>query len=139
MTTAAMTQVSTTPRTTQIQVLTLPATGCPGELPRVSDADRIPALFAEGLASRRVGGGASAVSARERDAAQFDGGTAADPQRRVLARRDLEILRRRVGTPPAGAGGAALVAPQRLFAGNAFAGVRGEHGQSFRQGIVSLF
>src|SRR5690242_15598216 len=133
MTTAAITQVSTTPRTTQIQVLILPATGCLGELPRVSDAERIAALFAEGLPSGRSGGGASAVSARERDAAKFDGGSAADPQRRVLSRRDLEILRGQIETAPRPAGGAALVAPERLFAGNAFAGVRGQHGQSFRQ------
>src|SRR4051812_37869977 len=106
MTTAAMTQVSTTPSTTQIHVLTLPATGCLGELPGFVDTDGIAALLAERLAPGRVSRGGRSIAASECHPPEFNGGPAADPERRVLAGGGLEVLCRQVETPTRPAGGA---------------------------------
>ena len=47
MATAAATQATTTPSTTQIQVFTLPATGCLRKLPGFARRRRVAALLAE--------------------------------------------------------------------------------------------
>src|SRR5262245_33619695 len=103
------------PTTIQIQVLSLTAIDGPQQLPCGVDAGWVVVFFAEGLRLAGFDGGIAAVALAQREARALDPGAALYPGLGVGRNRGLQI-RGGVVAAELDPGGAALVAPQRLFA-----------------------
>src|SRR4051794_20303692 len=108
---------TTTAATTQIQFFTLPATGTPQQGARVGDAHGIVALPTQRFRVARACGGRSTIAAGHRQAPELDSRATSDPGLRIRTGRAQQVVCRIL--PVEGCTcGAALVAPQRLFAGD---------------------
>src|SRR5688500_12183142 len=126
-------------RTTQTQVLTLPAIGAPQQCPRVLNTHRIVSSLAERLRLACLAHRRPAIAALQGQASNLHAGPPLYPGLRVGARRPLQIFQGCGGPAESSPGLAPLVAPQLRFARDSRPPLLFEHRQAFRQQLVGPF